>query len=333
MLLKLPLTFEENQQEQEFNMQWETLKKTYTLYKERRQNPQTYIDYLQLQIIRVKDQSGELMSQIQKIEKDAEEFHSIFDQYKQQANCKIDELNERNCNIEYELTLQQTKNRDLTNQNATLLKQIQELQLQNFESQSGQISNNASYTVHRRDTVVSPNTNRETDSKFKKSTPGIFAIRPDSDVAMEVINNGSKVEPSGLKIIYKMLGQNFKNKMEFYGIKLVFENKDKAENFKIRLINFFEKEKIYSFTLLIDEIFDSSTQVEYIYKLQFMNCKAYFFSLKNPEKSGELLLAELEKYVEISNIPREFRKSWHNIKANEEEIPEELRPNKGNSFA
>ena len=78
LLLKLPLTFEENQQEQEFNMQWETLKKTYTLYKERRQNPQTYIDYLQLQIIRVKDQSGELMSQIQKIEKDAEEFHTAL---------------------------------------------------------------------------------------------------------------------------------------------------------------------------------------------------------------------------------------------------------------
>ena len=247
------------------------------------------------------------MSHLQKIEKDAEGFHSIFDQYKQQTDSKIDKLKEKNCNIERELALQQIKNHDVINQNADLLKQIEELQRENFELQRQVL-------------------NRETDGKFKKNNLGLFAIRQDLDIAMEIVNDSSKIVPTGLKIIYKMLGQ-IKEEIEFYGIKLVFENEDKAKNFKKRLMDFFEKEDISSFTLFIDEAFDSPTQVEYIYKLQFMNCDAYFSTFKHPEKTGELLLAELEKYVEISNVPQEFRKSWRNTKISEEEIPEELKPN------
>lgn len=321
--LKIPLTPEESEKEHKFATQWETLNKIYDLYTERQQNPQAYIDYLQSQIIQTEDQSNKLMTQLHRIKEDVKKFPGILEKYKKQTDCKIDELNKNQSKIEHEMAQQKAKNDELSNQNKNLLKQIEMLQQQNLELRSRQASNNASYSTI---------TAKESDNKFEAVTPRFFAFPPNVDVPMEVVNNHSKIMPTGLKTIYKIVdkfGDSKDHKLEFYGIKLVFENRVKAEDFRKRLIDFFEKKQIFSFNLLYDECFNfTPLDGEYIYKLQFKNCAAYFSSFEHPEKIGELLLGELEKYVEISNIPQEFRRHYKNEKVKDDELPENLKRRK-----
>lgn len=323
----LPLSVEENKQEQLFSQQWNSLKKSYDVYHARMQDPEAYMAYLQSQIAQAQDQSKELISKLQKIGKEAESFPIVFGQYQRQAESKISELEKKNQTLEQELSLQIKQNLQVAQQNTTLMIEIEKLRQQNRELNLRQTRYNANANLPSNSTLTPQETDNSLNSKTKGANLGIFFSQEKNShptIPMTAVNNASKVIPRGLTAIYKILDANFKNKLEYCGIKLVFENENVARHFKKELLNYFKKQKIHSFTLLIDEMFHAPIQAVYIYKLQFMNCDAYFASAQHPERSGEYLLAELEKYVDISNVPQSFRLAYQNSEVNEAEIPEEF---------
>jgi curved DNA-binding protein CbpA len=155
------------------------------------------------------------------------------------------------------------------------------------------------------------------------------------------VGHSTKIKSSALQKVYRMIGDyiGVKDKKIFYGIKLVFTNKEQAEQFNKQYCQYADldqnKNKV-NFRLTrggYSELLNDRRWVhhdEHVLSVEFMNCKAYFESLDYPEKSGELLLKELEKHINISDLPQEYRDAWHNSLLDEEEIQvfEALKENK-----
>jgi len=119
--------------------------------------------------------------------------------------------------------------------------------------------------------------------------------------------------------IFKIIAKDiFLQKPVFSGIKLVFDNKTNAKEFRDKLLNFLVEQKIHSFTMHFDTPNENILQM-----VMCMNSSVNRKIYDNPEKAGELMLAELEQYVEISGIPQEFRSGWQNRILDADDIPSE----------
>src|SRR6185312_13050442 len=112
------------------------------------------------------------------------------------------------------------------------------------------------------------------------------------------VHSPEKISTFGLTDIYKVLRTDlFLKKEIFSSVKLIFSNSMLAENFKHAYDCMTSIKDILPFRLKYDT--DRSFWIECV-----MNSQIYFDSMKAPEKQGELLLIELEKYVDISNVPQ-----------------------------
>lgn len=131
--------------------------------------------------------------------------------------------------------------------------------------------------------------------------------------------NKPKLEAKGLKTIYKLVEKS-KHKMQFYGIKLYFEDADHATQFQKVCHHYFDENSIHSFRLNLDTVYNSDIFYKTkVLHLSFVNGKAYYEAKNAPEKIGLLLLQELEKYIDISQVPQEFR-YWNYSKPTEAEL-------------
>lgn len=143
-------------------------------------------------------------------------------------------------------------------------------------------------------------------------------------------NNGSgKVSAKGLKQICKKLGKFNLNSQEFYEIILVFENKKTALAFRAALWCKFEFEKIHSINIHYDYGFLNKEiyPTEFIFRVVMMaNSKAYFESSKNYTQSGEIMLAELDKIVDIENVPQIYT-NYKNYPIADSELPNNFKIN------
>jgi hypothetical protein len=245
--------------------------------------------------------------------------------------------------LEDALALQRQKNRELDRKNSEYLKRIQELEKQN----TVQSSDNGD--THR---ITAPSTsifhNNESKEKELNSTPGSTqsSNKPEPIIAPGILmfNNNefkekelysdpgstqsSKPEPitaSGLKAVYKMIGLLPKDdKLHFTGVKLAFENKEKAKAFKAKFHDYPDNNQT-SFTLVLGGYCEFVDKMlieldENVLALQFMNSDASFKARENPSLEGEILLEELAKYVDISSIPQELRSEYHNQPLSKREL-------------
>lgn len=118
---------------------------------------------------------------------------------------------------------------------------------------------------------------------------------------------------------------------EFYGIKLVFENKTVAEQLKQVWADYFEKsEGERPFNMLID--YSNENNGDYIYKLDTIHNKAFYEAKLEPAQIGKWLLEALDKYINIADISQEFRNSPGNIRMRIEDIPAEFKTSSINTL-
>ena len=126
-----------------------------------------------------------------------------------------------------------------------------------------------------------------------------------------------KLKADGLKTIYRMIIFFSDDYTPFYSVKLVFENVEKAIALNNKLIECFKEKDINPFTLEKDPYIEKEG-TQYIFEMSFtVQCE-------DVQKQGEMLLSELEKYVDIRNIPQEYRNSIQNMPLDENLLREEL---------
>jgi hypothetical protein len=135
-----------------------------------------------------------------------------------------------------------------------------------------------------------------------------------------------KLKPLKLQVIYKIMDHSYVSNIPlFCEIKLRFESKNAADEFRSQLNVFFDKKftrnkKLPPFIMSRDNYSDDN-----ILKIQStINSKFYCLLQKSSdEQTGELFLKKLAEYVDIENIPQEYRWAPRNLEITAEDLAAE----------
>jgi len=117
-----------------------------------------------------------------------------------------------------------------------------------------------------------------------------------------------KIKPDNLKMIYKIVDEN----LQFYEFRLIFANAESTKKFLDQARSLYDHYQNEGngpqFVINYDYRLNSSSAVDCILQIAVHANSELCVAIKNsPATKEQLILHEVEKYVDITDIPQEFR--------------------------
>jgi len=285
------LTSQELQEERRLRQGWNTLKNIYERLKST--SPQTKNEkILQKQNAQLTDWCQQQDKQIRDLSKELERVKSLLLQR------------------DHEQTT-------LTNELAKIKKELMQSNQENLTLKSEQAKKNQ-LIIKMLDNAYEIVTDCDTKrTKYENGADSSVA----NDVQMQEPFPKNKICAPGLTCIYKIMDVLLPsdNKPQFCGIKLAFENRQQAENFKKSYYQYFERhDRFPSFDFHFGWHIDKPEEIngENILRLAIrMNSNLYMLENITPDKPrGQLMMEALMEEVDVHGIPQKLHDPWHDKK-------------------